>query len=102
MVSAFFIYLDKYFHTKSFANGKYVYICSPLINGFVAQLDRASHYGWEGLGFESLQDHQSVSGNWSAFFMPLNLFLDTLFLLTDEKTAATIICSSYVQEQVIS
>ena len=27
-------------------------------NGSVAQLDRASHYGCEGLGFESLQGHE--------------------------------------------
>ena len=30
----------------------------PIDNGPVAQLDRASHYGCEGLGFESLQGHE--------------------------------------------
>ena len=29
-------------------------------NGPVAQLDRASHYGCEGLGFESLQGHEEA------------------------------------------
>ena len=29
-------------------------------NGSVAQLDRASHYGCEGLGFESLQGHEEA------------------------------------------
>ena len=29
-------------------------------NGPVAQLDRASHYGCEGLGFESLQGHREA------------------------------------------
>ena len=33
-----------------------MYICIEFF-GFVAQLDRASDYGSEGLGFESLQDH---------------------------------------------
>lgn len=30
-------------------------------NGIVAQLDRASHYGCEGLGFESLQCHHQAT-----------------------------------------
>lgn len=29
-------------------------------HGSVAQLDRASHYGCEGLGFESLQGHEEA------------------------------------------
>ena len=33
---------------------------SLVVNGPVAQLDRASHYGCEGLGFESLQGHREA------------------------------------------
>jgi len=38
------------------------YICTRFnSNGIVAQLDRASHYGCEGLGFESLQCHKEAT-----------------------------------------
>ena len=45
---------------KACARKKPCYLCPPAKaeNGSVAQLDRASHYGCEGLGFESLQGHQ--------------------------------------------
>ena len=35
------------------------YICSPIAV-CVAQLDRASDYGSEGLGFESLREHLNI------------------------------------------
>lgn len=46
------------------------------IHGSVAQLDRASHYGCEGLGFESLQGHEEA-------WLPLatGLFCSPLFAL---------------------
>ena len=34
-----------------------IYIAPPKYFGLVAQLDRASDYGSEGLGFNSLRDH---------------------------------------------
>ena len=54
------------------SNKKY-YFCNPVTHGnaFVAQLDRASHYGWEGLGFESLQVHDEGArfNNLAPFFV---------------------------------
>jgi hypothetical protein len=38
-----------------------IYLHPLNSNGIVAQLDRASHYGCEGLGFESLQCHQEAT-----------------------------------------
>ena len=56
---------------------KPVYLCPPIDFGHdekgpVAQLDRASHYGCEGLGFESLQSHNKnkLYTNCGAFFIP--------------------------------
>ena len=54
-----------------------VYLCPPKapralgVDGSVAQLDRASHYGCEGLGFESLQSHErSPIAIAAGFFVP--------------------------------
>ena len=52
------------------------YLCKPFwqcenVYGSVAQLDRASHYGCEGLGFESLQSHN----NKKSFTHNVGLFL---------------------------
>ena len=46
-------FLYKALPLQSQNNGKYI-----EKYGFVAQLDRASDYGSEGLGFESLRDHK--------------------------------------------
>ncbi len=60
------IKIKAYFESKkkflSFSYKYFFYICTAFKkrHGFVAQLDRASDYGSEGLGFESLQDHQEV------------------------------------------
>ena len=55
------MHAEKENYREPFAGSTRVDIFAPLIvgkNGSVAQLDRASHYGCEGLGFESLQGHR--------------------------------------------
>ena len=48
-----------FFHPKIWRIQKYSYLCSPVCgNGAVAQLNRASDYGSEGCGFESLRRHK--------------------------------------------
>ena len=56
-------------------------IFAPLIYGSVAQLDRASDYGSEGLGFESLRDHINKKGlhNVKSFLLCLQAFTRFLF-----------------------
>jgi len=56
------------------------YLCTLILQGLVAQLDRASDYGSEGLGFESLRDRERSIDNYKiidAFLFlgnPENLF----------------------------
>ena len=41
-------------------NGLLIFALSKRENGHVAQLDRASDYESEGLGFDSLRDHRKA------------------------------------------
>jgi type III pantothenate kinase len=43
---------------------------------FVAQLDRASDYGSEGLGFESLREHKHVSRHIAGYFFMKSICID--------------------------
>ena len=55
------MHAEKENYKEPFGGSTRVGIFAPLFdgnNGSVAQLDRASHYGCEGLGFESLQSHE--------------------------------------------
>ena len=57
------MHAEKENYKEPFGGSTRVGIFAPLFdgnNGSVAQLDRASHYGCEGLGFESLQGHEEA------------------------------------------
>ena len=57
------MHAEKENYKEPFGGSTRVGIFAPLFdgnNGSVAQLDRASHYGCEGLGFESLQGHRKA------------------------------------------
>ena len=58
-IARFFTYLQhgKTWVTKSANSPKEKYWSAFYANGHVAQLDRASDYESEGLGFDSLRDH---------------------------------------------